>query len=95
MKGNRKMLQRMTERLDLPAEPIPGQPLVEIAGDNRVLIENHYGVCEYSLERIGIKVKFGAVVVCGAGLKLRRMSKEQLVISGRIDSIAVRRRERG
>jgi len=92
MKGERNILQRMTESMDLTGEPIPGQPLIEIAGDRRVLIENHFGVREYSRERIGIHVKFGDLVVCGCGLELTRMTKEQLVISGRIDCVTLHRR---
>ena len=31
---------------------LPGQPVVELVGDRRVLIENHIGVTEYGTERI-------------------------------------------
>lgn len=82
------------ERLDLPGECLPGQVLVEIAGENRVLIEHHRGVREYSRERIGVKVRYGLVLVCGSCLELRCMTKEQLVISGRIDSVTLKRREK-
>ena len=34
------------------------------------------------------------VQVCGSGLELRCMTREQLVISGRIDSVTLKRRER-
>lgn len=95
MKGNRNILQRMTESMDLGSEPMPGQSLIEIAGDDRVLIENHFGVREYSPERIGVNVKYGSVQICGCGLKLARMTKEQLVISGRIDGVMLRRRGKG
>lgn len=81
------------DRLELPGEALPGQPLVEIAGDGRVLIENHRGVREYSRERIGVKVKFGLVQICGSCLELRCMTREQLVISGRIDMVQLKRRE--
>ena len=70
----------------------PGQPIVEIAGDRRVLIENHFGVKEYSREKIGVKVKYGLVCVCGCNLELIRMTKEQLIISGRIDAVTLIRR---
>lgn len=79
-------------RADLSAEPLPGQPIVEIAGDRRVLIENHFGVKEYSREKIGVKVKYGLVCVCGCDLELIRMTKEQLIISGRIDAVTLIRR---
>jgi len=67
-------------------------PLVAIYGRRRVLIENHRGVTEYRKDRIGIRVSYGQIAVCGSGLELVRMSKEQLVIRGRIDSITVCRR---
>lgn len=83
------------DRLDLPGESLPGQVLVEISGENRVLIEHHCGVREYSRERIGVKVKYGMLQVCGSCLELRCMTREQLVISGRIDCIVLKRRNSG
>lgn len=85
-------LQRLADGADLTTEPLPGQPIVEIAGDRRVLIENHFGVKEYSRERITVKVKYGFVSVCGCGLELMRMTREQLVICGRIDGVTLQRR---
>ena len=72
------ILQRLADRADLSAEPLPGQPIVEIAGDRR--------------EKIGVKVKYGLVCVCGCNLELIRMTKEQLIISGRIDAVTLIRR---
>lgn len=86
------ILQRLTDGADLAAEPLPGQPVVEIAGDRRVLIENHFGVKEYSRERITVKVKYGFVSVCGCRLELMRMTREQLVICGQIDGVTLQRR---
>ena len=83
------------DRLDLPGESLPGQVLVEISGENRVLIEHHCGVREYSRERIGVTVKYGMLQVCGSCLELRCMTREQLVISGRIDCIVLKRRNSG
>lgn len=62
-------------------------PLVELAGQNRVLIENHLGVLGYSLEEIKIKVCYGSVCVTGSNLRLMQLSKEQLVICGKIDAL--------
>ena len=81
------------ERLELPGESLPGQVLVEILGDNRVLIEHHRGVCEYSQERIGVNAKFGIVVVYGSQLELRSMTRAQLIITGKIDGISLKRRD--
>ena len=47
-------VNRLWEQLDLPGESLPGQVLIEISGDNRVLIEHHRGVMEYGKEKICI-----------------------------------------
>ncbi len=74
------------------ADVLSNTPLVELAGQNRVLIENHLGVLAYSLEEIQVKVKYGKLSVTGDNLRLLQLSREQLVITGRIDGIQLCRR---
>lgn len=88
-----RFLERLADHTELETEPMPAQPIVEIAGERRVLVENHGGVRAYSTEQILVNVKYGVVCVCGCGLELIRMTKEQLVIRGRIDSVSLRRRD--
>ena len=86
--GKRKSIfERISFAADLPDEPIPRLPLVEIAGGRRVLIENHLGVVAYESERICVKVTYGTVCVCGNNLELARMIRGQLVITGKIRSV--------
>ena len=47
---------------------------------------------QYSAERIGVRVKYGTVCIAGCGLELKQMTKERLVIAGRIDSVNLIRR---
>lgn len=84
--------QKLAQETDIHSQPLPGVPIVEIAGDKRVLIENHFGVREYSRQRIGVKVKYGLVLVCGSNLELSRMTREQLVIRGCIEGVTLERR---
>lgn len=87
MRGSGKLLGRLAFETDLPDEPIPGKPLVEIMDRSRVLIENHCGVCEYGGNLIRVKTKSGSICVCGSGLELARMTKGQLVITGQVESV--------
>lgn len=80
------------DRLDLPDEPAPMQPIVELAGHSRVLIENHLGVIQYGRQQICVKVKYGVVEVSGQKLELKRMTRAQLIISGCIDCVRLQRR---
>lgn len=79
-------------RKHLQAQPLPGRPLVEILGTERVLIENHGGICAYSLSEVIIKVRNGEIKILGEKLTLSTMSREQVVVSGVIYSIELPRR---
>jgi len=92
MGKGRNFFEHMMEQTALGTESVPGQPIVEIAGERRVLIENHQGVAAYGRERILVNVKFGSVCICGCNLEMMHMTKEQLVIYGRIDSVGLQRR---
>ena len=91
MKRKGELISRLAQAADLQDEPIPGLPLVELAGDRRVLIEHHKGVTEYGREQIRVKVRFGQICICGSGMELSRMTKGQLIITGRIDSVVLMR----
>ena len=86
-----KWVKRLTDGMDQNGETMPGVAVAELAGDRRVLIEGHRGVTEYNRERVTVKVSYGCLCVTGCGLELRQMSKQQLVICGRIDSIQLGR----
>ena len=92
MGKGRRFWDHMIEQAGIDPETLPSQPIVEIAGEHRVLIENHQGVAAYGREKILVKVKFGTVCVCGCNLEMMHMTKEQLVVYGRIDSVGLQRR---
>ena len=92
MGRGRKFMERLIESADLSLEPLPGQTIVELAGDRRVLVENHRGVKAYGREKIIVCVQFGLLTVCGCDLELQHMSRAQLVIRGQINGISLQRR---
>lgn len=91
MERNKRLMESLTGAADLQDAPIPGLPLIELAGDMRVLMENHCGVTEYGKERICVKVKFGQVCISGQELSLTKMTKSQLIVCGRIQSVELYR----
>ncbi len=93
MRKGSRFLERLAGEGELSSELLPGRSIVEIAGDSRVLIEHHFGVKAYSLEQIVVSVSYGSVCVCGQCLDILRMSKEQMVIQGKIHSVSLQRRK--
>ncbi len=89
MKHRKGMSERLSHAVDLLDAPLLGQTLLELLDDSRVLIENHNGVMEYSNQKIQVRVRYGSLCICGVGLRLSKMSADQLVISGCITSITV------
>lgn len=90
-----RIWERMREDSDHGIGAAPYQTIVEIAGEHRVLIENHLGVVTYGNERILIKVKYGFLCICGSCLEMVRMSRDQVVIIGDIHSVSLQRRTQG
>lgn len=87
MRQRRSVWERLINAADLGTEPSPKLPLVELAGERRVLIENHRGVSQYGCNEICVNVEYGSIFICGQKLDLACMSKDQLIITGTIESI--------
>ena len=78
---------RLTAGADLPAESVPGQPVVELIGNDRVIIEEHRGVSEYSGQQITVNMCYGKISIRGCNLELSKMMGHQMVITGRIEGL--------
>ncbi len=94
MKNRENWMVRLADGMDLRDEPMPGRSIVELCGNDRVLIERHGGVVSYGMCEICVRVSYGVVQIHGCGLRLGKMTKEQLVICGRIDRISLTGRDR-
>lgn len=84
-----KMLRSITERAGLNMEPVSDEPLLELCGDDRILIENHKCVVGYTGDEILIRVSYGLLEICGQCLELSCVNKEQLVIRGSVYKITL------
>lgn len=93
MNTGRSILDWLTEDADIPAESLSQQPIVEISGCRRVLIENHLGIKAYGKDKILVAVAFGCICVCGSSLEILHMTKVKLVIRGKISGVMLQRRQ--
>ena len=89
MKRGVDIIQKAALGMELPGEPLLGLPLVELFGNTRVLIENHCGITGYSSCEICVRTRMGNYCIRGSNLEIAFMTKQQLVIKGSIESVAV------
>ncbi len=83
--------RKWTEKWIPNIDSVPLQPLLELCGEHRILIENHRGVMVYESECIQVRVAFGSLSIEGQNLRICRMQNHQLVIQGMIGAVRVLR----
>ena len=88
MKKIKGLCGDLAERLALPGEALGGELCLSAVGNRRLLIENHRGVLAYTEEEIRVGSERGQLVLRGGGLHLSAMDRSELLVAGRLQSIA-------
>ena len=86
-------MRQILDHMELADEILPGQTIIEVIGEGRVLIEGHRGVSAYSDEEVSVNTRFGVVKIVGCNLKLSQMNDIRLIIAGTVSSILLLRRD--
>lgn len=89
MERQQKLLQQLTDAMDLPGETGAGKTVTELLGNDRLIIEYHKGIIDYSSDRIIVIVSYGNLSIYGSGLELKNMTSRQLIISGQIYRVEI------
>lgn len=84
MKGEKRALRELCEKLDLPAEAAAGAAKLTVTDGRIALVENHRGLLEYGAELIRVSTGRGQLVLRGSGLTLGAMNARELVIRGKL-----------
>ena len=93
MKQSKKFLDNVLRTAIVEPDLLPGLPIVEMAGDRRILIEKHESVIQYTDELVVVRMGYGQLQIRGCCLSLARLGKEQLVITGDVCSVSIVRKE--
>jgi sporulation protein YqfC len=84
----RELRQKVASFLELPGDVMMDVARISLVGDMELLIENHRGIVEYKPERVALAVPNGQVAIAGTDLAIATISPDQVLIRGRIRSIA-------
>lgn len=78
---------RFAEKFDIPADALPGTPLITMTGNRRLHIDRHHGILEYGREFISVNCGSKMIGVYGNALELASMSSRELLITGNIHRV--------
>ena len=84
--------RRITTTFELPREIMLDWPLMRMTGDEELVITNHKGIAEYTKEQVRIKTALGVAKVLGRGLVIKEISRENIVVAGKIEAVSFRDR---
>ena len=80
-------VRRIDRILELPKEIVSNEPKLTIVGFNEMLIENYKGILEYEDFYIKINTYIGSININGFNLNLKQMTEDDIIITGKIESI--------
>ena len=87
-KQRKKVAQdKINNLLEIPQEVSSNIPKVTITGFEQILIENYKTILEYQDFYIRLSTEIGILNINGFGLDLKEMTSDDLLITGKIDSI--------
>ena len=87
----KKVNNRINDILEMPKEISTDEPKLTILGFNELMIENYKGVLEYEEFYVKINTYIGAININGFNLNLKQMTEDDIMVTGRIESIDIER----
>ena len=85
-------MRQIFDNTEFADEVFPGETVIELVGEGRVLIEGHGGILAYSDEEVHAKTRYGVAEITGCNLKLSYMDEYKLIITGNITAVHLARR---
>ena len=86
-----KVINKINSALEIPKEVYTNQPKLIVIGFNELQIENYKGILEYEDYYIKLETYIGIININGTGLRLDKMTEDNLRITGKIETVDIKR----
>ncbi len=81
--------KKLANVLELQQDIMLNLPLLHLTGSERLLVENHKGIAEFDSTHVRIRAARGSVLVQGEELRVGSMGRDDILITGCIQSVTV------
>lgn len=85
--SNLPITRKLSFVLELPKEIVLDLPKITLLGNEELLIENHKGIMQYSMEFMRVSTKCGMLIIEGQSLILKIITADNIHINGKIYKI--------
>ena len=82
MKGVRKII---SEVLEIPLETVGSCPLITIAGNEKIVIENSKGIAKYDRQVLRINTSLGIAEITGSDIVIKTLGPSCIIAEGTIE----------
>ncbi len=86
-KNKKNHTAKINNILEFPEEITNNEPKVTIIGFKKIMVENYKGILEYENFFVRLNTTIGVLNINGFNLSLNEMTDEDLIITGKIESI--------
>lgn len=83
-----RVMEQLSETLDIPGDIGPDLPRVILVGDSRLLVENHRGIGLYQTDSIRISTSCGILLVAGKDLVVKNILPQEITVEGKIRELS-------
>lgn len=87
MRKRKKRQNRFEELLEIPKEISTEKPKLTIVGFEELVVENYKAILEYQDFYVRLSTHIGIININGFELNLNEMTNDDIVITGKIESI--------
>lgn len=86
-KNKKRKQNRFAELLEIPEEISSQKPKLTLIGFEELLVENYKNIIEYQDFYVRLNTHMGLININGFELKLNEMTNDDILITGKIESI--------
>ena len=79
--------RRISDALGVPVDIALNMPRISFEGNARLVLDNHRGLVEYTPSHLQIDTPAGQIDITGRRLRVRGISREQIVVDGWFDRV--------
>lgn len=78
---------RLINFFELPSDVLLDLPRLVMSGNEKLVIENHRGLLEYTNETVRVYTACGEICIIGEDLNLVSIEQEEIWLEGRISRV--------